>query len=154
MSARYTTCPKCGTELGKLNKQRSTPQLRRQFAVFKQAYFHWQDGHPFTPKNMDHLRRWLQVEAGRFTIVKTIRVESVDPDKLAALLTAVLRNSDDDKLFIEADADLIVVKRADSISYEKLGHADACKLFDEIAAVLHREGMDAEQLLREAEKAA
>ena len=155
MTSKPHSCPGCGLVLeGKRESGRSTPQLRRQFALFRAAYFHWSDTHPFRPRSESHLRRWLVTEAGHFSVVKTIRVESVEADKLAALLTAVLRTSEDDRLFIEADASLIVVKRAKSIAYDELTHAEACKLFDEVAAVLAANDMDAEQLLRETEKAA
>jgi hypothetical protein len=101
------------------------------------------------------LRYWLEVEAGHCTVTKTIRVRKVEPKELADLLTAVLRTSDDDKMFVDADADLIVVKRANSIAYDKLGHLEACALFDEISDVIEAEtGIKGETMLKETEKAA
>lgn len=156
MSSKHTVCPKCGFELAKA-KKRSTPQMRRQFAVFEAAWLHWPEKQLFRPRNMLHLRCWLEVAAGHFAVIKQVRVKSVTVEQLTALLTAVLVacDRDRDRIFIEADADLVVVRKAVSIAYETLQHAEACRVFDEISNVLSVEiGMGAELLLRETAKAA
>jgi hypothetical protein len=123
--------------------------------MVRATYHHWPQSHLFRPKNEDHLRYWLEVEAGHFTVTKTIRVRKVEPKELADLLTAVLRTSEDDKIFVDADADLIVVKRANSIAYEKLLHLPACRLFDEVSDIIEAEtGIKGETMLKEHEKAA
>ena len=148
-------CKECGAVQEEEKHSRSTPQHRRQMALFAAAFHHWPEREGlFRPKNKDHLRYWLETEAGHYDVVKTIRVESVDPDKLAALLTAVLRTSEDDKMFVEANDDYVVVTRTKSIAYEKLEHPEACRLFDQVAEVLYAHDIDADQLLKEAEKAA
>jgi hypothetical protein len=152
----FTACPACGGT-GKVANKRSTPQHKRQFAVFAAAMMHWPESHPFQPRNLEHLRFWLEVQSGHFTVVQTVRVRSVPPSKLTALLTAILSacDRDRDRFFIEADADLIVVKKADSIAYARLPHKRACEVFDEISHVLAAEiGMGAELLLRETKRAA
>ena len=152
--AKPEHCPECGAVL-EPKKARSTRQHNRQFAIFEATFFHWPETHVFRPKSKDHLRYWLVVQAGKFDVIKTVRVRMVDPDELAALLTAVLRTSKDDTLFVEADADLIVVKRAHSIAFDKLTHSDACDLFDAIAEVIKVEtGVEAERMLKEMEAAA
>lgn len=144
------SCPECGAIL---EKPRSRPQNNRLHALVDAAWMHWRNRN-FNPKNREHLRYYLEMQAGHFDVVKTIRVASVPAEKLADLLTAVLRTSDDERLFVEADADLIVVRRVKSISFSKLAHKDACKLFDEISEVLEAEGFDPEQLLKETANAA
>lgn len=151
-----TTCSTCGGS-GKVANKRSSAQHRRQFAVFAAAFDMWPEQHEFRPRNAEHLRFWLEIQAGHFSVVLTLRVRSVPPTKLAAVLTAVLTacDHDRDRVFIEADADLIVVKKAASIAYTRLPHARACQVFDEISHVLSAEmGVSAEMLLRETARAA
>lgn len=151
------TCPECGAvfDLKTKGKARSYPQLKRFHAVIKAAFHHWPTEHRFKPKNQDHLRAWLEVEAGHFEVVKTIRCETVEASHLTALLTAIMRSCDDDKIFVEAEGNVVTVKRALSISYAMLAHLSACALFDQIDHVIKTEiGIDTDTLLKETEKAA
>ena len=51
--------------------------------------------------------------------------------------------------------DTLVIFRPKSISFNKLGHKEFCRLNDEVDAVIEAEiGIKAERLLRETEKAA
>ena len=153
MSARQS-CPHCGCELKSSGKARSYQQLKRVMALCRAAYMHWPEHDPFRPRSESHLRYFLEKEAGYFQVEKTIRLDGIDSDKLFAILSAVLRTSEDIKQFIELDGTLLVVKRVGSIGYEGLGHSEACALFNEIDAVLHARGFSAEKLLSETEKAA
>lgn len=149
-------CPECGCVITEATKHaRSIPQHRRFFALMKAAFMHWPATAEFRPKNAEHLRYFLECEAGHFTVVKTIRIESaVEPSKLAAVLTAVLRSSEDDKMFVDVDGALVTVRRANSINHSDLSHLAACALFQEVDDVLHVYGLSAEELLREARNAA
>ena len=151
------TCPECGAVFAPKAtvKPRSYPQLKRYFAVIKAAFHHWPESHQFRPKNADHLRYWLEVEAGHFEAAKSIRCESVEPQILTALLTAVMRTSDDDRQFVDVDGQLITVKRALSISYPMLAHLATCKLFEDVDNVIKQElGIEPDELLRQTEAAA
>jgi hypothetical protein len=147
-------CPNCGCVL---EKPRSRNQHNRFFALATAAFNHWPESHNFRPKSVDHLRYWLTVEAGRFDVVRNIRVHSVDAIALQALLEGVLRTSDDERLFIDIDGDLVCVRKAHSI---KTTGADAMPqrefsiLCDEIDSVLRAEGFDPDQLLKETASAA
>lgn len=165
MSTKYPTacphcqaspmaCAECGCEVTPPKKQRSYPQLQRLHVLCEAAFAHWPSTGEFRPKNKEHLRYFLECEAGHFTVQRTMRLEKADPEAIAPLLAAFMADTKDDQLFIELDGFLVTTKRVGSISYNKLSHADACKLFDEIEAVLHRYGLDANQLLRESKQAA
>lgn len=144
-------CPACGVVL---EKPRSRPQHGRFFALADACYMHWPSTHEFRPRSLDHLRYWLTVQAGRFDVIKHIRVHSVDPTALHAMLTAVLAASDDARLFIDLDDDLITVRRAHSIKFKSMPQNEFAKLCDEVEAVISAEGMDPQQLLRETASAA
>lgn len=152
------SCPHCGCDFEPpkaSGKPRSHPQLKRFFAVLKQAYLHWPDSHDFRPRNREHLRYWLEKEAGHFEVVKTVVCKKADdPKRLAAVLTAVLATSTDDALFIEVEGLSVVVKRAISISYATLAHMPACALFGQIDDILKSIGLDPDALLREEARAA
>lgn len=155
MSKIEQSCPECGALLPKPEKpSRSYAQLKRVHALCQEAYSHWPDQCEFRPKSKEHLRYWLEMQAGHFTVEKTIQLQDLDPDKLEPVLTAVMRTSEDVKQFVEIDGHLLTVKRVGSIAYDALSHADACRLFNELDAVLHLYGMDGAKLLRETEKAA
>ena len=147
-------CPACGFVL---EKPRSRNQHNRLFALATAAFHHWRHDHEFRPKSVDHMRYWLTVEAGRFDVVKNIRVRSVEPEALMALLTAVMSTSTDEQLFIEADGNLITVKRAHSIKTtgpDAMPQREFAHLCSEVDAVLEANGMDPEQLLKETASAA
>lgn len=149
-------CHECGAVQrdDKALSRRSAPQHRRQFKIFAALHEHWPKSHLFQPRNSEHLRYWLEVQAGHCDVIYTKQIKSVPADKLAALLTAVLSFSKDKSLFVEVDADQLVVMQARSISYSELPHREACRLFDAIGDVISAEtGIDPEQLLKEADAA-
>ena len=132
-------CPHCGCDVTLKDKKRSTPQLRRFFAVIRHAFANWPHSHAFQPKTAEHLRYWLEVQAGPFDAVTTIRCDITSPEKLTALLTAVLTASDDMAVFVEATDTHVLVKKALSISYSTLAHMGACALFQQVEDVIKAE---------------
>jgi hypothetical protein len=148
-------CPACGVVLESAAKRRSTAQHNRFFAICEATFTHWREDHEFRPRNAEHLRYYLEMKAGHFTVTKTARITSVDPDKLYALMMAFMKHSDDERLFLELDGNLLMQKKTLSIAYDKLGQAEFSKLKNAVCDVITIElGMDAEQLLRETESAA
>lgn len=148
------SCPHCGVVL---EKPRSRNQHNRLFAVATAAFHHWPHGHAFKPKSVDHMRYWLTVEAGRFDVVMNLRVLSVDPIALQALLDGVLRQSKDETLFVDIDGDLVTVRRVHSIKTtgpDAMPQREFAQLCSEVDAVLEANGMDPEQLLKETASAA
>lgn len=157
MPSREINCPHCGAlfEPKANGKPRSTPQHRRFFGLCTAAFDQWPETHAFRPKNPEHLRAWLEVQAQHFQAVKTIRCNDGDVKRLTAVLTAVLRTCEDDKVFVEADGQCVIVKRALSIAYDKLPHLQACRLFDDVADVIRVEtGIEPDQLLSDRRRAA
>jgi hypothetical protein len=156
-ASTHVFCPHCGAEFEPPKKaERSYPQLKRFHALIRQAFLHWPDAQTeFRPRNREHLRHWLQKEAGHFEVVKTIVCKEADsPKRLTAVLTAVLNASEDDNLFVEVEGLSVVVKRSVSISYAALAHLSACALFGQIDDVLKSLGLDPDKLLQEEARAA
>lgn len=154
-TSRLEFCPHCGCDLVPLSgRPRSRLQHRRLFGLVKELYFHWPEAHWFKPKSENHLRYWLTHKAGYSDVVKTIRVQSVEPHHLETLLTVILRTSDDERTFIELDGELITVTKAHSIAYHKMPQRDFAKLCTEIDAVIETEtGLKPRDLLRESQAA-
>jgi len=150
------TCPHCGGifEDAKAHK-RSTPQHRRFMAICRAAYFSWPDTHEFRPISEQHLRYYLEMRAGNFSITKQARIESTDPHKLYALMSAFMRHSEDHTLFVELDGNLLIQKKVGSVSYEAMGPTEFGRLKDAVCEIIEAEiGIAAEKLLSETERAA
>jgi hypothetical protein len=153
-------CRECGcindvAEKPAPRRPRSHQQLKRLMAVCEAALHQWPSSAEFRPKNKDHLRYFLEVECGHFDVEKTIHVrDGATMEAIAGTMHAVMQSNKDYQQFITVDGSLIVVKRAKSISYDKLGHQEACKLFQDMDDVLHAYGLNADQLLQERGKAA
>ena len=149
------TCPHCGCEIEPPKKMRSRQQLNRVHALCEAAYQHWPQWAEFRPKSKEHLRYFLEVECGHFTVEQTITItDETTPDTIAWYVSALMKSSRDHTMFVEIDGQCIIVKRVGSIALGKLGHTAACALFADMDDVLHKYGLNAEQLLREAKSAA
>jgi hypothetical protein len=139
------------------HRRRSLPQHKRMFGLIAAAFHHWPEGHEFEPDSAEHLRAWLLCktrhrEAADFTIPETD-----DPVMMARLMefAEALLNVGDDSKFGRWRGSTLRVYTPKSISFEKLNHRDACKLFDEIGAVIETEmGIAPDELLKQTEAAA
>jgi hypothetical protein len=155
-------CPACGVVLEDEKKpapktDRSTPQHRRFFAIIKAAYLHWPDHATgdFHPRSEDHLRYWLEMRADHYTVTTTARIRTADPEKVYQLVRAFMKHSEDERLFLDLDGNLLVSKRTKSICYDELDSREFSRLKDAVCDIIKEEtGMDAEKLLRETERAA
>ena len=151
-------CPHCGglIEAEPPKKQRSLPQHRRFHALCAAAYHAWlETDQEFRPHSVDHLRHFLTVQAGRFDVKKQARILSTDPGKVYALMKAFLAHSDDDKLFIELDGNLLIEKKAHSIAYDSMAQDEFNRLVNDVTEIIENAiGVDAEKLLRETRDAA
>lgn len=152
-------CPECGclfevAEKPAPRRQRSYQQLKRVMAICREAFHQWPETADFRPKNEEHLRYFLECEAGHFTVTRTTRLHDIDPDKIAPIVAGIVADSDDIKMFVEIDGALITTKKVKSVAYDALDHRDACKLFQDMEDVLHAYGLNADQLLLERGKAA
>ena len=147
-------CLECGAIIPQdiKSKHRSSPQHRRYFAIIRAAWHNWpEDGGTsrFRPQNEEHFRYWLEMRAGHYTVTKTARIESTDPDKAYMLVSSFLRPSKDTTLFLELDGNLLTQKQTRSISYASLGPAEFGRLKDAVCEIIEAElNVTAEQLLQ------
>ena len=141
------TCPHCS--------KRSSPQHRRFFGVIKAAFEHWpvQFGE-FQPECSEHLRAWLLTKSGHRNVHEIEMSEQVT-DKTYLLLESVMRAAGAYGWIREYKGKVYVMS-AKSIAHNKLGHKDACRVFEaveaEICDILGIESCD--QLLDEQARAA
>jgi len=171
-TARKTelACPHCGgiVELGfavvrqlwKAVSSRSTPQHRRYMALIKAAYHHWPESHEFQPESETHLRKWLQVSAGyrEHTDIPVVFAEDEPAvTRLAALAIEAAIMAAEGYAFVRPhpDGGIVRVYRSRSISYDTLGHLEACALFDAVAEIIESViGRSADEILKQTEQAA
>lgn len=137
-----------------MKRSRSTEQHRRFFGVIKATFDNWPEAHAFQPDSAEHLRAWLTVRAGHRTI-KTFHVGGAEASELARLLPIVTLMMLNKYCWCKADGvSAVQVCVPESIAFDKLEHADFCKLNDEVAAVIESEtGLRADDLLRASEAA-
>jgi hypothetical protein len=98
------------------------------------------------------------MKAGHFDVVRSILVESVPPAKLAGVIAGVIvacKFQDGDRVFIEADGPHVLIKRTRTINGDDLPQTAFSRLSHDCEDVLIAEtGLDPEQLLKEAQRAA
>ena len=134
-------------------KSRSPDQLRRFFGVMAAAFQHWPEAHRFQPDNAEHLRAWLLVRAGHHT-VKTFYL-SEDATEYARVVPMVIATMLHKHAWCRARGNELHVSVPESIAFDKLGHHEFCKLNSDIDDIIKAElGIEADQLLRETERAA
>jgi hypothetical protein len=110
----------------------------------------------FRPHSEEHLRKWLEMMSGHFTVTKQARINSMDPDKVYALMCAFFQHSEDTTLFNELDQNLLIQKKTKSISYEAIKESvEFSRLKDVVCEIIENEtGVAPDKLLRETERAA
>ena len=133
------SCPHCGVEIEepKAGKPRSVPQHRRYWALVRAAYNHWPSKHRFTPMSEDHLRKWLQVQAGH-RIVETLDMDGMALDVALASVAAQITKSGP-MAFHESVGTRFYSIVSASIDFDSLPHLAACALFDAVAEVIEAE---------------
>lgn len=130
-------------------KPRSVDQHRRLFALIKAAYEHWPETHAFQPDNEEHLRAWLLVKAKHRRIHK-FSFAGGESAAVAELIPAITLMMLQKYSWAWPLDDAVAVCVPESIAFDKLSHADACKVFDDVEVVLRNEaGLDADELLKE-----
>lgn len=132
---------------------RSLPQHRRLFGLCKAAFMHWPETSEFHPQNEEHLRKWLIAKAGHHT-VHTIEIGDFSHTAILRVVEAAMTAAGA-YAFTKSVAGKIYVFAPKSIAFDKLSHKAACKLFDEIGAVIETEmGIAPDELLKQSEAAA
>lgn len=154
-------CPVCGTDVHDPARGRSVPQLRRYMQVMNQAYYHWPEAHRFTPKDMDHLRKWLQMMAGYRKELWRGHMAGPVRAMIIELTQAILKASDDraqrdheQVTWVEPIGTQVAIWRSVSVSFRSMSHSEFTKLVRDVEQVIHDEiGITAEQLLEEERQA-
>lgn len=145
-------CPHCGST--KQGKPRSVEQHRRYFALMNAAFTHWPEAHERQFSSAEELRKYYQMKAGHREVGASIPLTGINKDKAMLLAEASIRAAGSYAVPV-LYKDTLVVFRPLSISFEKLPHKDACKLFDDVSALIESDiGIPAETLMKETENAA
>jgi hypothetical protein len=157
-----TRCPDCP-----LKYMRSKEAHSRLFVVVEEAFKHWPADNDFQPSDKEHLRYWLEKEAGLYDVALTYRPDKMKAADIAVLLETMLKaiamaNPKIDaknKVFIEPTVGLkgrtqVVVKVTRSIAWRSLAADDFNALSAAVYEVLAAHGLNHDQLLAEKDKAA
>lgn len=143
MSARHDHCPECGCEIG-AKKRRSVPDHRRLFALIKQAFDNWPEGHEFTPENPEHLRAWLVCKAGWREATAYDLGERADAAVVALALEAGIKAAKGTG-FVRVVGRSVAVITPKSMDFRAMGQAEFGLLRDAITDIIKAEtGIDAE----------
>lgn len=132
---------------------RSLAQHKRLFGLIRAAYMHWPEAHDFYPSNEDHLRKYLTTKAGHYT-VQTVEFGHMPHGTIKSIAEAAIAAAGA-YAFCKAVSGKLIIYTPNSIAFDKLTHRAACRLFDEIGAVIETEiGIKADELLKNHEAAA
>ena len=158
-----TKCPACE----KPKYLRSKKQHGRLFVVCAEAFKQWPADHDFQPANEDHLRYFLEMQAGLYDVALTYRPDKMKASDIAVLLETMLKAiamanpkiDTKDKVFIEPSVGprgktQVVVKVTRSIAWLALSQDDFSALSSAVYDVLYAHGFDHNVLLAEKDKAA
>lgn len=153
-SARLDHCPNCGTVLESRDVPRSVPQHRRYFGLIRAIFHHWPEAHERQFASEEECRKWLQMKAGHREVGASIPLTGMSKERAMLLAEAAIRAAGSYAVPV-LHGDTLVIWRPKSISFDKLSHKAACRLFDEVSEVIRAEtGIDPDQLLIEHERAA
>jgi len=145
-------CPVCGCVIDR--EPRSLAQHRRYFAMIRAAFHHWPESHERQFASEEECRKWLQMKAGHREIGATIPLTGMSKERAMLLAEAAIRAAGSYAVPV-IHGDTLAIWRPKSIAFSKLGHKEACRLFDDVADVIRAEtGIDPEEMMRETERAA
>ena len=145
-------CPVCGCAIDR--EPRSLAQLRRYFAMIRATFHHWPESHERQFASEEECRKWLQMKAGHREIGATIPLTGMSKERAMLLAEAAIRAAGSYAVPV-IHGDTLAIWRPKSIAFSKLGHKEACRLFDDVADVIRAEtGIDPEEMMRETERAA
>jgi alpha-N-acetylglucosamine transferase len=151
------TCHHCGGDLDQRpGKPRSIEQNRRYHAMITAAFHHWPEPKEGERRfaNREELRKHLQMRAGHREVAVHMPLDGMSPEQALMVARASIEATGEYAFPVIFDGALIVFKPK-SVAFEKLKHADACKLFDDVADLIEQAiGVTADKLLKESEKVA
>ncbi len=136
-----------------MSKPRSYQQHKRFFGLVEAAFNHWPEGHPFKPKDSEHLRHWLLCAVNHSTI-KTFETEG-DATAIAKLLPIVVAIMTKTNCWTKAVGNEVQVCVPKSISYEEVSHQEFQGISNVVGDIIQEViGIEPDTLLAESEKAA
>lgn len=141
-------CPVCDVTYDETDDIRSLPHLRRYMALCRAAHFHWPESHPFQTRDWQALRAYLQMKCGHRELASQTTITGMTKEQAIFAATIALQSAGSYAIPTWHN-DALLIWRPQSISYAKLKHYDAVKLFNDVAEVIRAEvGMDPDDLLR------
>lgn len=147
-------CPVCQYDFPetKGGKPRSADQHRRYFAVMRAVYYYWPETHEEQFSNAEELRKWLQMKAGYREIGAKVPLAGIRKEKALLLAEAAIRAAGSYAVS-KIHGDILVVFRPRSIAFNKLSHADFCKLNNAVEEIIIAEaGRSGDEFLDEYRK--
>jgi len=124
-------CPHCGKSD---RSPRSGLDHRRLFAIITAAFDNWPEDHHFKPKDAEHLRKWLLVEAGRFDVVT---VDKGPLDLLEAFSIAVqVAHRLNGFVRVDPEADKLYVDVPHSMDFRRMSQRDFAPVRKAIEQIL------------------
>lgn len=142
-------CTVCGCDGGTAKDLRSVPQIRRYFSVIRNTFANWPESHDEQFSSSEECRKWLQMKAGYREIALEMPIMGVRPDVLIIVLRAALQAAGSFARPVEHKGKLIVWKPR-SIAFDKMPHAEFCKLVEDVEQVIVAEtGMPVQELAKE-----
>jgi len=145
-------CPDCGSVFRgpkKRGKQRSAPQHRRTFGLIAKAFANWPEQYEFQPRDAEHLRAWLLVQAGYADVPQTIRCDDENAIRVAGVVRAAFQAAQSNA-FVETKGNRVLIVTPKSMSFDKLPHLHACVIMQAIDELIEDiVGVSCDQLLRE-----
>jgi hypothetical protein len=148
-------CPHCDCPID-FENPRSTPQLRRYFGMIRAFHTHWPEAHPEQFDDCDNFRYWLQMKTSPQYRYEKARIPlNGVPENTALLMVRAGMMANEGFAYPKVYNGCVVIWKPKSIAYEKMPHADFCKLSDEIAVTFEAEtGLNAKDVFKETENAA
>lgn len=145
------SCPDCGAIFDWMpvgpGKPRSPEQHRRYFCGISLVYKAWPETHPEQFDNAELFRQWIQMKAGFREVDARIPLNGIEARPAYRLVKAILQTGDRLKIPVVHNGEMIVW-RAQSISFLKMGHLKFCALNNATDDVIKEEtGLVVQELI-------
>lgn len=148
-------CPHCDCKID-FENPRSTPQLRRYFAMIRAFHTHWPEAHPEQFDSVYNFRKWIQMKAGpEYREISSRYPINKMPKEVAVMLVKAGIAAVDGYAYPTVHNGEIIIWKPKSIAYEKMPHLEFCKLSDDVAIAFEDQtGLRAKEVFKQTENAA
>lgn len=122
--------------------------------MIRKVYHSWPENHEHAFSSSEELRAYLQMKAGHKEMVADIPLSGVPKERVKIIVEAAIRATGS-YAFPVVHRERLIIFKPKSIAFDRLSHAQAVGLFNEVEAVIKAEaGIDPEQLMQSEEHAA